>query len=35
VLNMELLNPANTYWTKQYNVYSNVDTEEDRYLNFE
>jgi pimeloyl-ACP methyl ester carboxylesterase len=35
VLNMELLNPANTYWTKQYNVYSQVDTEEERYLNFE
>ncbi|MDD3249821.1 MAG: DUF3141 domain-containing protein [Smithellaceae bacterium] len=35
VLNMELLNPANTHWTKQYNVYSAVDTEEDRYLEFE
>ena len=35
VLNMELLNPANTYWTKQYNVYSNIDTEEQRYLDFE
>ncbi|HOQ72004.1 MAG TPA: DUF3141 domain-containing protein [Smithellaceae bacterium] len=35
VLNMELLNPANTYWTKQYNVYSKADTEEERYLNFE
>jgi pimeloyl-ACP methyl ester carboxylesterase/tellurite resistance protein len=35
VLNMELLNPANTYWSKQYNVYSQIDTEEDRYLNFE
>jgi len=35
VLNMELLNPANTFWTKQYNVYSQLDTEEDRYLNFE
>ncbi|MFZ1037459.1 MAG: DUF3141 domain-containing protein, partial [Smithella sp.] len=35
VLNMELLNPANTYWTKQYNVYSQVDTEEERYLGFE
>ncbi len=35
VLNMELLNPANTFWTKQYNVFSKVDTEEDRYLNFE
>ncbi len=35
VLNMERLNPANTLWTKQYNVYSQLDTEEDRYLNFE
>jgi len=35
VLNMELLNPANTFWTKQYNVYSQLDTEEERYLNFE
>lgn len=35
VLNMELLNPANTFWTKQYNVYSSVDTEEERFLNFE
>ncbi len=35
VMNMELLNPANTYWAKQYNVYSAVDTEEQRYLEFE
>jgi len=35
VMNMELLNPANTYWTKQYNVYAAVDTEENRYLEFE
>jgi pimeloyl-ACP methyl ester carboxylesterase len=35
VLNMELLNPANTFWTKQYNVYSQLDTEEERYLSFE
>jgi pimeloyl-ACP methyl ester carboxylesterase/tellurite resistance protein len=35
VLNFELLNPANTFWSKQYNVYAKVDTEEDRYLNFE
>lgn len=33
--NFEILNPANTLWTKQYNVYANVDTEEARYLNFE
>lgn len=35
VSNMEDLNPANTYWTKQYNLYSSIDTEEERYLNFE
>ena len=27
VANFESQNPANTYWTKAYNVYSNVDTE--------
>ena len=27
VANFEQLNPANTYWTKPYNVYSKVDTE--------
>lgn len=35
VQNFESLNPANTLWTKQYNVYSNVDTEGPRYLGFE
>jgi tellurite resistance protein len=35
VSNFESLNPANTLWTKQYNVYANVDTEEKRYLDFE
>ncbi|MDM8522502.1 DUF3141 domain-containing protein [Desulfococcaceae bacterium HSG8] len=35
VANFEDLNPANTYWTKQYNVWANVDKEEERYLNFE
>ncbi len=35
VMNFENLNPANTWWTKQYNVWANVDTEEERYLNFE
>ncbi|QTA79991.1 DUF3141 [Desulfonema limicola] len=35
VMNFEGLNPANTYWTKQYNVWANVDKEEERYLNFE
>jgi pimeloyl-ACP methyl ester carboxylesterase len=35
VANFEQLNPANTYWTKDYNVYSKVDTEKDRFLSFE
>ncbi|MDR3465894.1 MAG: DUF3141 domain-containing protein [Xanthobacteraceae bacterium] len=35
VQNFESQNPANTLWTKQYNVYSKVDTEASRYLEFE
>jgi pimeloyl-ACP methyl ester carboxylesterase len=35
VSNFESLNPSNTLWTKQYNLYSKVDTEEPRYLAFE
>ena len=35
VQNFENLNPANTLWTKQYNLYANVDTEPARYLGFE
>jgi len=35
VKNFESQNPSNTLWTKQYNVYSKVDTEADRYLEFE
>ena len=35
VTGFENLNPANTLWTKQYTVWANVDTEEERYLNFE
>jgi pimeloyl-ACP methyl ester carboxylesterase len=35
VSNFENLNPANTYWTKQYNLYSKIDTEAPRYLEFE
>jgi len=35
VENFENLNPANTLWTKQYNVFSKVDTEAPRYLEFE
>ncbi|MGB5986062.1 MAG: DUF3141 domain-containing protein, partial [Desulfobacterales bacterium] len=27
----ESLNPGNTLWTKQYNLYSHVDTDEERY----
>jgi pimeloyl-ACP methyl ester carboxylesterase len=35
VQNFENQNPANTYWTKQYNLYSKIDTEAPRYLGFE
>ncbi len=35
VANFESLNPANTYWDKAYNVYSKVDTEGERFLDFE
>jgi hypothetical protein len=35
VQNFESMNPSNTLWTKQYNVYSKVDTEAARYLEFE
>jgi pimeloyl-ACP methyl ester carboxylesterase len=35
VKNFENQNPANTLWTKQYNVYSKIDTEASRYLGFE
>jgi Protein of unknown function (DUF3141) len=35
VQNFENMNPSNTLWTKQYNVYSKVDTEAVRYLEFE
>jgi pimeloyl-ACP methyl ester carboxylesterase len=35
VRNFESLNPANTYWNKQYNLYANIDEEEPRYLEFE
>jgi pimeloyl-ACP methyl ester carboxylesterase len=35
VTNFENLNPANTLWTKQYNVYSKIDKEPPRYLEFE
>ena len=35
VTNFESQNPANTYWSKQYNLYSKVDSEAPRYLEFE
>lgn len=35
VSNFESLNPANTYWEKPYNLYSKVDTEASRFLDFE
>ncbi|MCB4771559.1 DUF3141 domain-containing protein [Ancylobacter sp. Lp-2] len=35
VQNFENQNPANTLWSKQYNLYSKVDTEVERYLGFE
>ncbi len=35
VANFESMNPANTYWQKVYNVYSKVDTEAARFLDFE
>jgi pimeloyl-ACP methyl ester carboxylesterase len=35
VQNFENQNPANTYWTKQYDLYSKIDTEAPRYLGFE
>ena len=35
VANFESLNPANTYWEKPYGLYSKVDTERERFLEFE
>jgi len=35
VQNFENLNPSNTLWTKQYNLYAKIDTEAPRYLDFE
>ncbi|MDC8772536.1 DUF3141 domain-containing protein [Roseateles albus] len=35
VSNFEKLNPANTYWSKLYNLYAQVDTERERFLDFE
>jgi pimeloyl-ACP methyl ester carboxylesterase len=33
--NFEKLNPANTFWNKYYNLWSQVDTEAERFLEFE
>lgn len=35
VNNFELLNPANTFWSKPYNLFTHVDTERERFLEFE
>jgi pimeloyl-ACP methyl ester carboxylesterase/tellurite resistance protein len=35
VAGFEDLNPANTYWTKQYHLFTHVDTDERRFLDFE
>jgi pimeloyl-ACP methyl ester carboxylesterase len=35
VQNFEQLNPSNTYFTKSYNLYSKIDTEPERFLDFE
>jgi hypothetical protein len=35
VSNFESLNPANTYWSKDFNLWSKVDTEAERFLEFE
>ena len=34
-LNFELLNPALTLWEKNYQLFANVDTERERFLQFE
>ncbi|MBC8746280.1 pimeloyl-ACP methyl ester carboxylesterase [Paraburkholderia sp. WC7.3g] len=35
VENFENLNPANTFWDKYYHLFSNIDTEPPRFLEFE
>ena len=35
VQNFENLNPANTFWDKYYQLFANVDTEAQRFLDFE
>ena len=35
VLNFENLNPANSFWDKYYHLFANIDTEPERFLDFE
>jgi len=35
VLNFEMANPGNTWWSKYYNLHANVDKEASRFLDFE
>jgi hypothetical protein len=35
VQNFEMLNPANTFWKKRYDLFAHVDTDAARYLEFE
>lgn len=35
VRNFESLDPANTFWSKNYHLYANIDSEAPRYLGFE
>ncbi len=35
VQNFDNLNPSNTFWTKYYNLYSKIDMETQRFLDFE
>lgn len=35
IANFDSLNPANSLWSKQYEVYAHVDTDAQRYLKFE
>ena len=35
IANFEAMHPSNALWTKPYNVYSKIDTEAERFLEFE
>ncbi len=35
ILNFDLLNPANFLWSKQYDLFANIDNDGERYLQFE